>query len=152
MAGPAFQKFGNRFGESASFGTCDFGTAAFGGEEFFPYELPILAPGSDRLDASEHVVAAEIVHQRHGVIIGARLHSTRRRWRVVFVAIERADIETLVTFFNLRVFGLLPNGDPDGTTIAVRWMQNEFRAETLRGGYYNLEFDLEELPGYQVAA
>jgi len=144
--GAAYQLIGSRFSADSKFGMSPFGTCPFGGDEYVPDPVPALAPGSDDLTESNNWVAAEVVHERDGVIVGSRLHSLRRRWHVVHRALSRAEANTLLKYFKVRRFNLLPTGDGDDESIIVKWVQREFGSKTLRGGYLDIEYDLEELP------
>lgn len=139
------------------FGTSAFGTTSFGmaitvnksGDftlKSAPVTVPSLAPGSDRLDRKHRPVAAEKVHSRDGVIVGARLFTTRYRWRCVWRALTEAEMSSLRTFFLARKFYLLPYGTEELGAWVVRWTNSDFSPETIRGGYYNLQADLEEVP------
>ena len=143
MGSPAFQIPGSRFA-TATFGSTAFGTTAFGGSSYVAYELPTYHFGSDDLTEDYHKVAGEIVHTRFGLPVSVRAYTTTRRWRVQINAMNEAEIDDLLTYFEARTFNLLPSGDP-AVYVYVRWVGTEFRPVPVKGGLFSLSFEIEEI-------
>lgn len=133
-------------------GLDSLGECPLGGTGWTPFVLPIAQPGSDRLDAAEHKLYGERVHERDGLIVGVLSRGQRRKWKQVWQAISRTDAEALIAFADRRRFYLLPTGDPAGGKIVVYWQGAEVAAQTLRAGYRSLEAEFVELAGPAAAA
>jgi hypothetical protein len=147
MAGPAFQQIGNRFGGLAStFGTSNFGTGPFGGDEYTPFELPSLNLGSDDLTKTNRKKIGEVTHLLDGLIVSRRKRGERYFWKCVFYAITESEMQSLASYFELRQFNLLPDGNPDGAVIIVNWVEADFVAQSLRANLFSTEFNLESSP------
>ena len=141
--GPAFQLIEDKYAESGAYGVAAYGTGRYGGEDYPEVYLPALSAGSDDLAKSNHKSRATMTVSREGVIIGARKWTTRRKWNVKLQHIEQDDLDDLITFWNAERFRMLPNGG-GGQIVNVRWVDGEFKPTDLRGGYFNLELNLEE--------
>lgn len=144
--GPAFQLAEDRFSPSGAYGITAYGTSPYGGEDWPPYELPPLVVPSDDLQAGRHRVRGDIVHDRHGITVGARTWGSMRRWVVALGVVDPGVADALLTFHTAGVFRLLPYGDPSDY-ILVRWVETEFRPEPWRNGRFNIpQFTIEEIP------
>lgn len=144
-----FQRDDLQFGTSL-FGGSDssgFGTQPFGGGGYSVYEPPTLQSGSD--DPTTDLVSAvhESVLVRSGAPIAARVWAERRRWHLVYRAIDLTAVTALRAFWRARRFRLLPASGEEGTYWVVRWEQKDFHPQRLRGGQdlYNLTLDLVEV-------
>lgn len=139
---PALQFYDNRFTDGV-FGTSEFGTAAFGGPAWAPVPIELHVPSDDVSDDGAED-PAEIVHRRYGVIVGARKYATIRRWRVSMRAVQRDTVESMRQFFRARRFWLLQDDDEAGRRVEVYWV-GSFEPQNMRGGFFNLDFELEEI-------
>ena len=145
-ATPAFQRTDDRFTDEGGYGSAPFGTSAFGGPAWEPLVLPTLEAPSDDIQASRRRFAAEIVHRRNGLIIGARKLAVARKWKLKFHALTTDVLDPFIPYFEDRFFWLLPYGADGATRIFVHWVEDEFGAKlvTGSGGLYDLEFEIEE--------
>lgn len=146
MAAPAYQFQGNEYSTVGQFGTSNFGTGTFGGNLYDPFIVPDLYLGSDDLAKVLRSITSGPEHTRHGQVIGQRTWATTRRWHVVHRGLIENEVDELRTYYEARVFNLLPSGSPTGTVLSVLWRQREFNPQQIRGGRYYLEYDLEERP------
>ena len=143
MSSPAFQLTGNAFDASTGFGM-DFGLAAFGGSDYAAYELPTYHIGSDDLTEDHRRKAAEIVLYRLGAPVSVRKWTSFRRWRINFNDLAEGNLSDLKTFFDARLFNLLPTGDP-AIGYYVHWVDAEFAPVYVSPGHYSLTFEIEEV-------
>jgi hypothetical protein len=146
MANPAYQLRGNEYGSSGALGTAPLGTCPLGGNLYDPYEVPTQYLGSDDLRVRGRIDPAGPQHERHGVVIGMRTWAEVGRWRVIHRGLTDEQVATLKTYWSARIFNLLPDGNPTGTVIPVLWRTREWHPERIRGGRYQLEYELEERP------
>lgn len=145
MAAPALQLIEPRFPGSGRFGADPFGYSPFGGSMWPPVPIARVQMGSDDLSRSDREFVSEIRLERYGHTIAARVFARARRWDVVYRATTAANVEALRTFFRVRNFLLLPDGNDHQNTIRVRWVGDDFTPELLSPGVYALKFGLEEL-------
>lgn len=128
-------------------GTAGYGLQPYGGGGYAVYEPPTLQSGSDDPTTDLVSAVAETVLSRAGTPIAARVWAERRRWRLVYRAIDLTAVTALRAFWRVRRFRLLPDSGEEGTYWVVRWEQKGFAPQRLRGGQglYNLTFDLVEV-------
>lgn len=124
-----------------------YGDSPYGGSGYPVLVLPDLEAPSDDLQASRRPVAAEIVHRRNGMIIGARKFAVWRKWKLNFHAFPTDVIDPFLPYFEDRFFWLLPFGADGATRIYVHWIGDEFNAKLITGsgGLYDLDFEIEEV-------
>ena len=94
--------------------------------------------------------SGDIVQTRAGQTISARTWTQKKRLTVVFPRIDHTELANLRAYWRLRVFNLLPTGDP-GLSYEMRWM-GDFSPKQIGSGdesvenpsYFSLEAELEE--------
>lgn len=145
MSNPAFQLIELRTSVSGAFGVAPFGTAPFGGNQWWPYELPRVQLGSDNLRMLKHRGKGDIVHRKHGRVVSVRPVASWGLWAVNYSVIGESKLDELWVFCQARVFKLLPAGDP-GTYYKVYWRGDEFKPLLIGNGKYSLNFTIEEVP------
>ena len=148
MSWPAYQLHGEKIpgAGSGALGTSELGTSPLGGNVHTPVPVPSLYIGSDDMRTKLRVERAGPEHRRHGVLIGARTWAEIGRWKAVHHGLTAAEVASLRTFYTAMFFRLLPTGDVMGAAIPVIWTTREFNARQIRGGRYDLEYELEEQP------
>lgn len=132
-------------GTSGAFGQAPFGTCPFGGQDSQVYTLPILHVGSDYPQQEDHRRVGEVVHRRHGLLIGARKWGEARLWRFVWEIIAQADITELKTFWQARRFRFIPDIDLSQVYHIVYWVERDFAPKTLKAGWYSFSLTIEEI-------
>lgn len=142
MADPAFQLIGSLvasgwYGES-------YGDTPYGGTSPLPFSFVPHVP-SDNLEGEGRRPVAGTRHERFGLRIGGRKWYQGALWHVAQMAIDEATLEAFAVYYSAQKFLLLPTG-LGGAQRTVYWVQDRFDYSSLRGGYYNLEFDIQEKP------
>jgi hypothetical protein len=146
-SGYGFQLEDALFG-AAGYGTGDsggYGDMPYGGSMPAPVEIPVVNIGSDDPTQENNKRAGETVHQRSGITIGVRTFASRNHWRFAYDSLTTAEVSTFQTFFEARTFRLIPDITGENVFFRVRWISNKFRPESLRGGMWRLEFEIEEI-------
>ena len=138
----AFQLIGDQY-STGLFGTDGFGTSAFGGTAYTPYALELHVPADD-VSEDNRKRAGRMEHRRYGILVGLRHYATARRWRIHMEAIQQADLNALMPYYEAGRFYLLQDEDETGRRVEVAWL-GEFEPENLRGGFYNIDFMVEEI-------
>lgn len=146
MSSPAYQLQGFAYETSGALGSAPLGTSPLGGSVYPPVPVPTVYLGSDDLRIRDRIDRAGPEHFRHGVLVGARTWAEVSRWNVVHRGLMPAQVAALRVFWQARIFNLLPTGDVMGTSIPVIWKTREFAPRRIRGGRYELEYELEERP------
>ncbi len=141
MSSPSFQLIDPTF-SGGEYGT-SYGDSPYGGPYGEPFVLPALQYPSDDLQGNGQRITGEIEHKRHGFIVGRRKWASTRRWHLYFRAQEQDIIDSFEVFYLIRKFWMQPWGGDTGGVV-VHWMQKKFDPDPLRGGYYDLKFDIEE--------
>jgi len=144
MSYPASQLSADRFSSAGGFGVAPFGISPFGGEDWPPTTLPTITLGSDDLTRILARNVADIVHTRRGQPVSVRPFSNWAAWRVQHTMLTEAQLDELWVFCQVRVFRLLPAGDP-GTYYTVYWTDGDFKPEPMGNGLYSLSYTLEEV-------
>ena len=127
------------------YGLDAYGTAPYSGSLYPAYDLPSFHLGSDEITESRHRFAGEVVHQRYGVTVSQRLWTVIRRWDCNLIVTDGDAVDDLQTYFDERVFKLLPTGDPNNS-ITVRWAETEFAPTYLKPDTFAIKFQIEEVP------
>lgn len=146
MSGPAYQLQGNAYETSGALGTAPLGTCPLGGNLYPPVPVPTQYLGSDDLRVRDRIDRAGPEHYRHDVLVSARTWAEVARWKVVHRGLQAAQVADLRVFYQARIFNLLPTGSVMDTAIPVIWRTREFAPQRIRGGLYQLEYELEERP------
>jgi len=146
MSGPAYQLQGNAYEDFGALGTSPLGTGPLGGNLHRPVPVPTVYLGSDDLRERERVDRAGPEHFRHGVLVDARTWAEVGRWNVVHRGLTATEVAALRSFWQARIFNLLPTGDVMGVAIPVIWKTREWNPKRIRGGRYELQYELEERP------
>lgn len=139
---PAFQLYEDQFSDGA-FGINAFGTSSFGGPRKEPVTIELNWP-SDELSEDGQEIIGEVVHRRFGMVVGARSYATARTWTCTMQGLRREQLEELRVFWRARTFLLLQDQDENGRQVNVYW-PGDFQPTNQRGGYYDIQFPLEEI-------
>ena len=140
---PAFQFLCDAYtGDDYGLG---WGTEPYGAEAQDPYFIPnLVIPSADLQDYRFYRVA-EIRQVRHGLIIANRKFAMKKRWPLFWDPIAESELDDMVAYFQARMFRMLPYGDPEGAVVVVRWLEQDFKPVSLRGGWWKLKCTLEEI-------
>lgn len=146
MSAPAYQLIGSPSASSGALGGAPLGSAPLGGGTYPPQTVPPLYIGSDNLALRIRTREAGPRHERHGIIIGQRKWAKIGCWHVVHRGLPYWQVVMLSMFADAGTFNLLPTGDAMDLVYVVRWIDRHFDPKQERGGLYQIEYDLEELP------
>lgn len=141
--GAGFQRNDTRYSTGA-FGTDPFGTSHFGGTDWPVVTLPTLHLDSDDLTKQHRWKVGEVQHRRDGILLGSRKWNEKRVWRVEWIAKDEAFVLSMLTFFQQRVFRMLPDSADPITYFLVQWSESEFHPTPRRARRYDLKFTIEE--------
>lgn len=140
MADPAFQLIPS-LAASGWYGS-DYGGSPYGGSAPLPYTFRLHHP-SDDLAGNGRPIIGEVRHKRLGIIVGGRRWARARVWRVAQRAINQEALDAFAVFHDSRKF-LVHYLGYGGPTNTVWWIDDQFTYTRLRGGYYNLDFEIQE--------
>lgn len=144
MSGPAYQLISDT-PMSGGYGTIPYGSGSYGITGEIPLTVPQLNYGSDDLTQRYRRRRYGPRHERDEAIIGQRTWTARARWRVVHKSILAEEVAALQVYYDAQIFRLLPTGNPSDSAIRVAWVTESFDPQPLRGGTFDLEYELEEL-------
>lgn len=106
--------------------------------------LPAQGAGGDSFTDTKAAFASDIEHKRLGVTIGLRPWKNTKRWRCKYRGLPDTTIAALKTFFDLRVFILMPY-DFNILTSNVRWVESSFEPTYNSPDNYSISFTIEEV-------
>ena len=145
-SGPCFQRIGNAVSAAANGAYGRNYGRSYGGDNFPMWLVPDLAVGSADLADKMHQRMAGVKTERDGRPVGYRKGAQYGRWPLIFQAKVKSILEDLRDeYWTVRRFYLWPSGT-GGSKWIVFWEEDEFPPITLRGGYFNLDCTIVEVP------